>query len=149
MLRKVVALCFAVMFVFSLVGCATCAKTNDLELQGLKNQVSVLEAQVQSKDQEINGLKDQVNNANEANTKVKEVSVKEPGHVLKGHSRAMQIQTALKNAGFDPGKIDGNMGKQTRDALIAFQKEHNLTPNGRATRKTWALLKGYLNVKEK
>ena len=69
--------------------------------------------------------------------------------MLKGHPKVIQVQTALKNAGFDPGKIDGNMGKQTRDALKAFQKAHNLTANGKANKKTWALLSAYLDQKAK
>jgi N-acetylmuramoyl-L-alanine amidase len=40
------------------------------------------------------------------------------------------IQNALKKAGFDPGPIDGVMGKHTRDALRAFQKDYKLTPDG-------------------
>ena len=32
------------------------------------------------------------------------------------------LQIALKAAGFDPGKIDGDFGQGTEAALIAFQK---------------------------
>jgi hypothetical protein len=40
------------------------------------------------------------------------------------------IQTLLKKLGFDPGKIDGVMGKHTQDAIKAFQKAHNLKVDG-------------------
>ena len=41
-----------------------------------------------------------------------------------------KIQRALKDAGYDPGPIDGVLGSQTRAALIKFQKANNL-PQGR------------------
>jgi hypothetical protein len=41
-----------------------------------------------------------------------------------------QIQRALKDAGYDPGPIDGVFGSQTKGALIKFQKANNL-PQGR------------------
>jgi len=37
-----------------------------------------------------------------------------------------QIQAALKQAGFDPGPIDGVVGSRTRSALAAYQKAMNL-----------------------
>ena len=37
-----------------------------------------------------------------------------------------EIQTALKNAGHDPGPIDGIMGRLTRGALNSFQQEKGL-----------------------
>jgi peptidoglycan hydrolase-like protein with peptidoglycan-binding domain len=36
----------------------------------------------------------------------------------------------LKDAGYDPGPIDGILGYQTKSALIKFQKANNL-PEGR------------------
>ncbi|RPJ85651.1 MAG: hypothetical protein EHM18_09845 [Acidobacteria bacterium] len=42
----------------------------------------------------------------------------------------MQVQTALKNKGLDPGPADGVMGKKTQTALREFQKQNNLTEVG-------------------
>lgn len=42
----------------------------------------------------------------------------------------LQIQKALKKAGFDPGPIDGKLGAQTKQALIDFQTAHALKPDG-------------------
>jgi peptidoglycan hydrolase-like protein with peptidoglycan-binding domain len=39
------------------------------------------------------------------------------------------LQTQLKNAGFDPGGIDGIYGKNTAAAVLAYQKANNLTPD--------------------
>jgi len=41
-----------------------------------------------------------------------------------------EIQHALKNAGFDPGPIDGFLGKQTQEALDAFQRAKGLERGG-------------------
>lgn len=38
----------------------------------------------------------------------------------------VQIQKALRAAGYDPGKIDGRLGRRTMVALHRFQKEKNL-----------------------
>lgn len=40
------------------------------------------------------------------------------------------IQTALKKLGFDPGKIDGVMGKNTQDAIKKFQTAQGLKADG-------------------
>ena len=50
-------------------------------------------------------------------------------------------QTALKTAGFDPGPIDGVIGKKTREALRGFQKANNLKETGRLDKATIAALK--------
>ena len=54
------------------------------------------------------------------------------------------IQAALKNAGFDPGKVDGKMGPRTRQAIKDFQKSKGLVPDGVAGPKTWNLLGKHL-----
>ena len=54
------------------------------------------------------------------------------------------IQTALKNAGFDPGSFDGKMGPRTRQATKDFQKSKGLVPDGAVGPKTWAILNKYL-----
>ncbi len=54
------------------------------------------------------------------------------------------MQTALKNAGFDPGSLDGKMGPRTRQAIKDFQKSKGLVPDGAVGPKTWASLSKYL-----
>ena len=41
-----------------------------------------------------------------------------------------QIQTKMNNWGYNPGKVDGIYGKQTKEAVIRFQKKNGLTPDG-------------------
>ena len=154
MFSKVFVASLLTAFAVSLTGCASMStvKQKDNEIQGLKNQISVLESQVQSKDQEIGSLKDTLNAKQVEQEKLGAVSSKageENSKKIGSRPSIKDIQTALANAGFEPGKIDGHMGKQTREALKAFQKAHNLKVNGKANKKTWALLSEYLNQKIK
>jgi hypothetical protein len=54
------------------------------------------------------------------------------------------IQTALRNAGFPLGLIDGKFGERTQNALKNFQKQNGLSVNGRVDKRTWELLRNYL-----
>lgn len=154
MFRKVFVFSLLVIFAVSLAGCATTAcKQKDLELQGLKNHVSLLETQIQTKDEEIKGLQEAVAKSNEQQAAAISAPVTKEtagSSEMKSHRLTVkEIQTALKNAGYDPGKIDGHIGKQTRDALKAFQKAHNLVANGKSNKKTRDALSVYLSEKTK
>ncbi|MBI4708430.1 MAG: peptidoglycan-binding protein [Candidatus Omnitrophica bacterium] len=153
--KRLLLLALICFFSFSLVGCATARKQKELEIQGLKNQISVLESQIQSKDEEITSLKDSINKIEEEKASVsqqmqeqawnKRSLKKQCAKEVKTRPTVKQIQIALKNAGFDPGNIDGKFGNSTREAIKAFQRAHNLTANGRVRSKTWNLLKEYLD----
>ena len=58
---------------------------------------------------------------------------------------ANEIQTALKNAGFYSGAIDGKIGPNSKKAIIEFQKNNELVADGKIGPKTWAVLSRYLN----
>jgi len=151
MVKRSLAVLGLVVFVFSLSGCATARKQKDMEIQGLKNQISVLESQVQSKDEEISSLKDAVNKAKEERIIVATPAVSKKKVIMEVKSRpnVKQIQIALANAGYNPGAIDGRMGKQTKEAIKAFQKANNLAADGKAGKRTWELLRDYLYKKIK
>ena len=55
-----------------------------------------------------------------------------------------QIQTALKNAGYDPGTIDGKLGQKTKKAIKDFQTANGLKADGKVGPKTWAKMSTYL-----
>lgn len=55
-----------------------------------------------------------------------------------------QIQTALKNAGYDPGPIDGKTGAKTKKAIRDFQAANGLKADGKVGAKTWAKLSVYI-----
>ncbi len=56
-----------------------------------------------------------------------------------------EIQTALKNAGFYSGTVDGKKGPMTKKAVEDFQKANGLAADGKVGLKTWALLSKHLN----
>ena len=56
----------------------------------------------------------------------------------------VEIQTALKNAGFYTGKIDGKAGPKTKKAIEEFQKSKGLKADGKVGTKTWSMLSAYL-----
>lgn len=147
---------FVVLAIFTIVlgGCATARKQNDLEMQGLKNQITALEAQLQSKDEEIGVLKESLSKTTEQKVSESKTGTTQEAHkkvaaVAKAHPTHKQVQIALKNAGYYSGTIDGKLGKQTRQAIKEFQKANNLTADGKMRMQTWNLLKEYLVKKAK
>lgn len=52
----------------------------------------------------------------------------------------VQLQQLLRNAGFDPGPIDGIFGQRTQSAVIAFQRSRNLVADGIVGVMTWTAL---------
>ncbi|MCX7927348.1 MAG: peptidoglycan-binding protein [Candidatus Omnitrophica bacterium] len=55
-----------------------------------------------------------------------------------------EIQTALANAGYYKGAIDGKIGPKTQAAIEAFQRDNGLAVDGKVGPKTWAVLSKYL-----
>ena len=133
----------------SLAGCATARRSKDFEIQGLRNQVSVLESQLQSKDEEINSLKDQLNSQQLQARQVFPARKLKVIPEVKSRPNIKQIQKALKNAGYNPGTIDGRMGRETKDAIRAFQRANGLRADGKVGKNTWVLLEKYLYQKTK
>ncbi len=94
-------------------------------------------------DEATMGQIEQLKKAKEALTKKYKVTVREAPQE-KAFVSAKDIQTALKNAGFDPGPIDGKIGPKTRQTIREFQRAKGLTPDGVVGPKTWAELEPYL-----
>jgi len=61
---------------------------------------------------------------------------------------ALEIQTALKNAGYYEGSVDGKIGPQTKKAVEDFQKANGLKVDGKVGPMTWSALGKYLTPKE-
>ena len=57
---------------------------------------------------------------------------------------AINIQKALKSAGYYQGGIDGKIGASTKDAVKAFQRDNGLEADGVIGRRTWDKLKVHL-----
>ncbi|HEY4124554.1 MAG TPA: peptidoglycan-binding protein, partial [Rhizomicrobium sp.] len=49
-------------------------------------------------------------------------------------TQRLQLQQDLKTLGYDPGAIDGVIGRNVRAAIRQFQKARNLAADGFATR---------------
>jgi murein L,D-transpeptidase YcbB/YkuD len=60
-----------------------------------------------------------------------------------------EIQTALKNAGYYYGAIDGKIGRMSRQAVKEFQEDHGLKVDGIVGPKTMEKLLPYLSEKVK
>ncbi|MBU4377391.1 MAG: peptidoglycan-binding protein [Candidatus Omnitrophica bacterium] len=56
-----------------------------------------------------------------------------------------EIQIALKNANLYEGKIDGILGSKTKKAVVDFQAQNNLKPDGKVGPRTWEKMKIYLS----
>ena len=57
-----------------------------------------------------------------------------------------EIQSALKNAGYYKGAIDGKVGPKTRKAIEDFQKDNGLEVDGKVGRRTWEALSKHLDT---
>ena len=57
---------------------------------------------------------------------------------------AVDIQKALKGAGYYSGATDGELGPDSREALRNFQRDNGLKPDGVCGKQTWIKLKTHL-----
>lgn len=57
---------------------------------------------------------------------------------------AQEIQSALKNANFYTGNVDGKIGPKTKKAVMEFQEANGLKADGKVGPKTWNALSKYL-----
>lgn len=71
---------------------------------------------------------------------VSTVSVKSLSKIGSQGEEVVRIQTRLKEWGYYDGKVDGIFGTATRNAVIKFQKNNGLTPDGIAGSKTLAAI---------
>jgi peptidoglycan hydrolase-like protein with peptidoglycan-binding domain len=53
-----------------------------------------------------------------------------------GEADVRKIQEALNQQGFNVGDADGKLGRRTKEALIAFQKQHGFRTTGKVDRQT-------------
>ena len=128
----------------SLSGCITGRKdAAKPQIQQLQSRITQLERQLEQRDEEIGGLEDMLEEAQEKQS----YSAKKSGKIAETSSRPSikDIQIALKNAGYYAGPIDGKAGEKTKKAIQSFQKTNDLTPDGVVGQKTWARLKKYLD----
>lgn len=142
-----------VMLVFNLTGCA--AKRGAITNEQYQERINQLEREAEEKDDEIRSLKQEVDSTKEQLRLAEDVNaepLRKSGRYTTetttekacGKLTHRQIQTALKKAGFYDGAIDGKIGKGTRRAIRAFQKENGLVADGVVGKKTRMKLQEYL-----
>lgn len=54
------------------------------------------------------------------------------------------IQSLLARIGYNPGPVDGVFGQQTQQAVIAFQRDNGLIPDGVVGPATWGIFERFL-----
>ena len=68
--------------------------------------------------------------------------------VVDNHLNIAAIQSALKAAGYSLGKIDGKLGKKTKQAVLDFQKANGLKVDGKVGYHTLSKLSAYVPAME-
>lgn len=81
-----------------------------------------------SKDTSVGGT--QSKRAGDSDTPVAPGTTRSHTSSMGGQQDVRLAQEALKNQGHNPGPIDGVMGYQTRQALMAFQSQNGLKQTG-------------------
>ncbi len=143
--RKSLACLVIVLFtVVSISGCGSVPKKMEDEVSGIKMRVDTLESRVDGvESRQIEGGVSQASDMPGVPTEGSNIETKP--RAGKSNERVMDIQMALKNAGFYSGKIDGIKGKNTRKAIREFQRSNALRADGIVGPKTWDLLSKYMS----
>ena len=123
-------------------GCATTRPRPAAQDADSQSQMAAMQTQLQAKDQELQDLRSQLDSREQALTNnFASTASSDKYNILRVPGVAtVDVQKALLGAGFDPGPLDGRLGRKTRAAVKAFQKKNHLTADGVIGEKTWAAL---------
>ncbi len=126
-------------------GCVS-KSTHQREVNTLQAQVSQMDAALKAQQEQNQQLQAQLESAHGRRSS----STSFAGAMYRTPSgfeiAAVDIQKALKGAGYYSGGIDGKIGPDSREALRNFQKDNSLTADGVCGRQTWIKLKTHLDV---
>lgn len=144
-MKRLVLFVAVVFMATSLIGCNKKKKDDSTSMEGLNGVVSenVVSVTDQGQNQGMENIPVVVDNADSA--AVSEQAPAAEGVAMAGKPTAKQIQQALKNAGLYNGKVDGNIGPKTKQAIEAFQTQNGLKADGKVGTKTWKALSAFLN----
>lgn len=155
-------------FLFGAVLLTGCSLTKSSSaVDNLQIKVAQLERRVEEKDQEIEDLRGEISRLENEGTEAHDeefdrrpVVEYEPlretsgsgtsaasanqSEIIRVDADVKMVQKALKNAGYYKGAVDGKLGSGSKQAIVDFQKDHDLTADGIIGRKTWSELKTYL-----
>ena len=147
------------LFIFSVAGCATTRNKTD-DRDQIQARVVELEKKLEEKDSEIVDLQYELKDLSSKvearpsqpaapvvveNAAPPVVAANKGSDIIRAGASPEQLQSALQSAGVYTGKIDGKIGPGTKAAIVQFQKNQGLVPDGVVGRKTWDVLKKYLN----
>lgn len=123
-------------------GCATTHPRKAAASADASSQVQSLQAEVRAKDQQIQDLQYQLDSQQQSlSGGSSSVSGGRSTLIRVSGVSVTDVQKALSRAGFDPGPVDGRMGKKTKSAIKQFQKRNNLKADGVVGERTWSLLR--------
>jgi len=151
MLRKsfvlIAVVCLAA---FIVSGCSTPRKKLNEEITGIKTRVDTLETRVEGVEVKQAEVDKAVAEAPKTATVTEPSWPADTNFTAKSGLTTSKVdikdtQTALKNAGYYSGKVDGVKGRNTKRAIKAFQRDHGLVSDGVTGKKTWDLLSKYLS----
>jgi len=141
-MKRFLSFTFIVLMLAALSGCAKKQEAEELQpitLESLNTTNAPAQVAPDLKTQEAN-----VSAASVATTPAKELMPLPPQGPYK--PTGIEIQTALKNAGFYTGNIDGKLGPKSKKAIEAFQSANGLKADGKVGAKTWELLSKHLSA---
>jgi peptidoglycan hydrolase-like protein with peptidoglycan-binding domain len=124
-----------------LSGCVTATEYSNLESQTRNKDKVIIERSA-----ELNNLRNE-NSALRAKLEQLELTVRSLQEENIRMPNGTEIQTALKNANFYDGAIDGQIGPNTKDAIRKFQQANGINADGVVGSKTWSVLIKYLEKK--
>jgi len=137
MFVRILALFFALIF---FAGCATTHKGPEAKKREALSSTKYRAEQIQGNNQEESSFNNQWENTQDYSS----VSRRQK-ETIAAQLSPRQIQTALKNAGYYKGTIDGKIGSKTKEAIRSFQKSKGLKAEGVVGQKTIEKLSKYLN----
>ncbi|MFH0876794.1 MAG: peptidoglycan-binding domain-containing protein [Candidatus Omnitrophota bacterium] len=132
-MEKIFVSCLVGVVSMALVGCST---TRSGSGSSLENRVQTLESRVQALESD--------ETASSADTTISTARSISSSSVTVETMSKKDIQTALKNAGYYDGSIDGKIGPKSRTAIMDFQKDMGLKIDGITGRQTKEKLLKYL-----
>ncbi|WP_417697676.1 peptidoglycan-binding domain-containing protein [Psychromonas sp.] len=136
-------------------GCTTTNNNNNAKQQGSKTVVQTTTKTTVTTQQKSGNASKEVMQTSKQTEQSSKASVKNSPEVQKkavtttrtttkavsGQSLVLQTQQQLNRLGYKAGKADGLMGKNTREAIKRFQKQHNIRVDGKSSSALLALLK--------
>ncbi|MDD5464843.1 MAG: peptidoglycan-binding domain-containing protein [Candidatus Omnitrophica bacterium] len=140
-MKRLLGLGAVVLMLAAVSGCGKKQEAEELQpitMESLSTPGSPITAMPDIKPQEVKPL------AAPAVTQAKELVPVPPQGPYK--PAGMEIQTALKNAGFYTGTIDGKIGPKSKKAIENFQTANGLKADGKVGPKTWEALSKHLSA---